>query len=171
MFHQFWQCLALKNKNRPKLRIISDFTPTVDVFVTCCNEENDLIVDTVRAAVGLSWSISRFRVIVLDDGASASLKFEIEQLSKTFPNLYYTAREKIPGVPHHFKAGNLNHGLKFVEGLQGGAGEFCAALDADMIPERDWLRAVIAHIVVDPNMALACPPQVWKPPQIHGCRY
>lgn len=35
-----------------------------------------------------------------------------------------------------------------------------AALDADMIPEKDWLRAVIAHLVVDPNMALTCPPQV-----------
>lgn len=162
MFHQFWQCVALKLRNRPKLRIISDFTPTVDVFITCCNEENDLILDTVRAAVAVSWPISRFRVIILDDGASRSLQSGIENLSKTFPNLYYTAREKVPSAPHHFKAGNLNHGLQFTEGLKEGPGEFCAALDADMIPERDWLRAVVAHLVVDPDMALACPPQASK---------
>lgn len=109
MFHQFWQSVALKIKNRPKLRIISDFTPTVDVFITCCNEENKLILDTVLAAVRLSWPISKFRVIVLDDGASSSLQMDIDKLSKTFPNLYYTTRKKTPGVPHHFKAGNLKY--------------------------------------------------------------
>lgn len=162
MFHQFWQCFVLKSRKRQKLRLISDFTPTVDVFITCCSEENDVILDTVRAALAVSWPISRFRVVVLDDGDSPSLQAEIETLSKTFANVHYTARQKLPGVPHHFKAGNLNHGLKFVEGLKGGAAEFCAALDADMIPEPEWLRTVIAHMVIDGDMALACPPQVSK---------
>lgn len=44
--------------------------------------------------------------------------------------------------------------------LEGGEAEFIAALDADMIPEADWLRAIIAHMVIDDKMALVCPPQV-----------
>ena len=43
------------------------------------------------------------------------------------------AREKIPGKPHHFKAGNLNYGLEQTTLLPGGAGQFMAALDADMV--------------------------------------
>jgi hypothetical protein len=31
-----------------------------------------------------------------------------------------------------------------------------------MIPEQDWLRAVMPHMLIDDKMALACPPQVRK---------
>ncbi|TQS31669.1 hypothetical protein Golomagni_08040, partial [Golovinomyces magnicellulatus] len=71
------------------------------------------------------------------------------------------ARTKTPGVPHHFKAGNLNYGLDMVHNLPGGAGTYMAALDADMIPERDWLRAILPHLLIDDKMALACPPQLF----------
>jgi cellulose synthase/poly-beta-1,6-N-acetylglucosamine synthase-like glycosyltransferase len=30
-----------------------------------------------------------------------------------------------------------------------------------MIPESDWLRAVVAHAIMDPKMALVCPPQLF----------
>ncbi len=63
-------------------------------------------------------------------------------------------------MPHHFKAGNLTGGTDFVTKIQDKEGEFIAALDADMIPERDWLRAIMAHMVIDDRMALVCPPQV-----------
>ena len=50
-------------------------------------------------------------------------------------SIYYTAREKIKGVPHHFKAGNLNHGLSYVEDIEGGKADYIVALNADMIVE------------------------------------
>jgi cellulose synthase/poly-beta-1,6-N-acetylglucosamine synthase-like glycosyltransferase len=77
-----------------------------------------------------------------------------------YPNLYYHARTKIPGVPHHFKAGNLAGGTDFVTTLDGGEGEYIAALDADMIPEPQWLRALVAHLINDDQLALVCLPQV-----------
>lgn len=99
-------------------------------------------------------------MIVLDDGASPSLEVEIETLSTRFPNLYYSARKNVPGPAHRFRAGNLNHCLEFVDDLKEGAGEFCAFLDANMIVEQDWLRAILAHMVTDEDVALACPPEV-----------
>lgn len=84
----------------------------------------------------------------------------INDLSLEYPNVYYHARIKIKGVPHHFKAGNLTGGTNLVLDLEGGEAEFIAALDADMIPEADWLRAIIAHMVIDDKMGLVCPPQV-----------
>lgn len=158
--HQFWQCFLIKGRSREKLRVMGEHTPTVDVFVTCCKEDVPTIVDTVRAAAVVDWPIENFRVIVLDDGADQELERAIADLSTLYPNVYYTARQKVKGVPHHFKAGNLNHGLDFTTKLPGGASDYMAALDADMIPEPEWLRAVVAHLVIEPELALSCPPQV-----------
>lgn len=158
--HQFWQCFLIKGRSREKLRVIGENTPTVDVFVTCCKEEVKIIVDTVRAAAVVDWPSESLRIIVLDDGADPELEAAISDLSSLYLNIFYTARQKIPGVPHHFKAGNLNHGLKLTANLPGGASDYMAALDADMIPEPEWLRAVVAHLVVDSQLALACPTQV-----------
>jgi cellulose synthase/poly-beta-1,6-N-acetylglucosamine synthase-like glycosyltransferase len=157
----FWSLFIMKKRRRPKLRLIGNDVPTVDVFITCCGEEFDVIMDTVRAACDLDYPSDRFRVLLLDDGKSDALKNAIEDMREIFPNLFYKRRPKFPGVPHHFKAGNLNYGLDDVHNMPGGAGEYMAALDADMIPEQQWLRAVVPHLLVDEKMALACPPQLF----------
>jgi cellulose synthase/poly-beta-1,6-N-acetylglucosamine synthase-like glycosyltransferase len=152
--------LSIRGRRRPKLRIRGNQVPTVDIFVTCCKEDVDVVLDTTRAACAVEYPQDRFRVVVLDDGEDPKLEKAIKDLSLEYPNLYYHARIKVKGVPHHFKAGNLTGGTNFVTKLDGGEGEFIAALDADMIPEPEWLRAIIAHLVIEPEMALVCPPQV-----------
>jgi cellulose synthase/poly-beta-1,6-N-acetylglucosamine synthase-like glycosyltransferase len=117
-------------------------------------------LDTARAACVVDYPSDRFRVVILDDGKDEKLEKAINDLALEYPNIYYHARIKIKGVPHHFKAGNLTGGTDLVTKLDGGKAEYIAALDADMIPEKDWLRAIIAHFVNDDKMALVCPPQV-----------
>lgn len=131
--HNFWTMWAMKKRTRPKLRLTGNEVPTVDVFVTSCGEDDEVVLDTIRAACDLDYPQDRFRVIILDDAASPSLEASALHLTMTYPNLHYMAREKIPGVPHHFKSGNLNYGLDQVHKLPGGAGQFMAALDADMV--------------------------------------
>lgn len=131
--HNFWTMWAMKKRTRAKLRLVGNDVPTVDVFVTCCGEDDELILDTVRAACELDYPRDRFRVILLDDGRSPRLRDAITHLAMNYPNVCYMAREKIPGVPHHFKSGNLNYGLEQSRLLPGGAGQFMAALDADMV--------------------------------------
>jgi hypothetical protein len=129
-----WAMFALKTRNRPRLRLMGHHdVPTVDVFVTCCNEDNEVIMDTVRAACDQDYPPDKFRVIILDDGKSAELEQLAYETGDMWPNLFYMSREKIPGVPHHFKAGNLNYGLEQVSHLSGGSAEFIGALDADMV--------------------------------------
>jgi len=152
--------LSIRGRKRPKLRLTGREVPTIDVFITCCGEDLDIVLDTTRAACLVDYPKDRFRVVVLDDGKSAELEKAIKDISQDYPNLYYHARIKVKGVPHHFKAGNLTGGTEFVTKLEGGGGEYIAALDADMIPEREWLRAIVAHLVIDDKMALVCPPQV-----------
>jgi cellulose synthase/poly-beta-1,6-N-acetylglucosamine synthase-like glycosyltransferase len=160
LLHQLYQMLSIRGRRRAKLRLQGDSVPTVDVFITCCKEDVDIVLDTTRAACAVDYPKDRFRVVVLDDGKDSELQRTVQDLSLVYPNLYYHARIKIKGVPHHFKAGNLTGGTEFVTKLEGGEGEYIAALDADMIPEPEWLRAIIAHLVNDSEMALVCPPQV-----------
>ncbi|KAF2427528.1 hypothetical protein EJ08DRAFT_615815 [Tothia fuscella] len=161
-FHNFWLILAIRHRRRPQLRLVGELAPTVDVFITTCGEDADIVMDTTVAACAVDYPPDRFRVVVLDDHKVDTLRVEVEKLMRVFPNLYYHRRVKPPPpAPHHFKAGNLIGGTDMVTKLEGGAGEYIAALDADMIPEPDWLRAIVAHAVNDDKVALVCPPQLF----------
>lgn len=133
LMHNCWTMMALKKRGRPRLRLTGNDCPTVDVFITCCGEDDEVVLDTARGALDQDYPMDRFRVIILDDAKSATLEESVNQMSINHPNFYYMAREKIPGKPHHFKAGNLNFGLDAVHSLPGGASQFMAALDADMV--------------------------------------
>ena len=159
-FNHFLRCLAFGGPaSSQHLRLLDEKDPPrVDLCITCAGEDVETIMNTAEAACALDYPDHRFRVIVLDDAGSDELAQRIEKLKESRGNVYYTARHK--PLDHHFKAGNLNHGYKFVETLPGGPAEFMAALDADMIPDPNLLRALLPHLLQDDKLALAQPPQV-----------
>ncbi|KIW43641.1 uncharacterized protein PV06_04725 [Exophiala oligosperma] len=162
LLHRLWGWHAVGSRKRPRLRLVGDEVPSVDVVITCCGEDDDLVLDTAKAACNIDYPPKRFRVLICDDGKSKRLQDLVEETALTqFDNLYYRSRPKYPGVPHHFKAGNLNDALEETAKLPGGAANFLAALDADMIPMRDWLRALLPHMLQDPKCSMACPPQLF----------
>ncbi|KAL8679352.1 MAG: hypothetical protein Q9186_004357 [Xanthomendoza sp. 1 TL-2023] len=163
---QLLQCFSARKRQRPRLRLVGSCVPRVDVLITCAGEDVTIVLDTVKAAADLDWPRDRLRVVVLDDKASVAVRREVQLLARNNSSIHYTAREKVAGVPHHFKAGNLNHGLSYVEGLEGCKAEYIAALDADMIVERQWLRAIIPHLIMDPGLALASSPQAGPSQQL-----
>ena len=116
-------------------------------------------MDTVRAACALDYPPESYRIVVLDDGRSNSVRESIEKLSRehNYKNLYYTSRGL--NVVSFSKLGNLNFGLNFVDGLPSGPYDFVACLDIDMIPLPYWLRAVLPYLVVGGKVGLANPPQ------------
>ncbi|CAJ2504745.1 Uu.00g121390.m01.CDS01 [Anthostomella pinea] len=118
-------------------------------------------IDTVCAALAVDYPSHLYRVVVCDDGDSKNLAAWVTSLAQQRSNLHYTARTR--HGPEGYKAGNLNHGLGFVDALPGGPAEYVAGIDADMIVERRWLRSVMAHIAPDPDMGMACPAQVRTP--------
>ncbi|KAL8675767.1 MAG: hypothetical protein Q9186_007619 [Xanthomendoza sp. 1 TL-2023] len=94
----------------------------------------------------------KLRVSVLDDSNSNSASEAVTALKTRFPNIFYTARRGRKEGWH--KAGNINHGLKPVASLPGGPYELVAALDGDMIPEKDWLRRLAPHFCLNLNLGL-----------------
>lgn len=103
--------LAVRQPNRKKVPLVGDDVPTIDILITCCNENINVVMDTVRAASVLDYPPAQYRVFVCDDGASAELQQEVLALSCIYANVHYTARVK--GAVKDYKAGNLNHGLLF----------------------------------------------------------
>jgi len=156
---------AKEARVRPWYRLVGSSAPTIDVCVTCCSEPVDVVIDTVAAAVAQDYPSQRFRVFLLDDGHDEALREAVGALSeksaeRNGPQVIYLSRQLKPGVKSHFKAGNLQFGIE--ETRRFGPSDFLACLDADMIPEPEWLRRIIPHLILDDELALACPPQVFQ---------
>ncbi|KAL4812031.1 nucleotide-diphospho-sugar transferase [Aspergillus spinulosporus] len=131
--------------------------PSVDVFIPTCGEPLDVVLDTIHAACTLDYPTSRYRVLVLDDAGSATLKKTIEELRLTsYPNLSYNSRLSSAKGRVFAKSANLNYALFTLQ--QDPAfqpqPEYCAILDADCIPTPDFLRATLPHLLLNPAAAL-----------------
>ncbi|KAL3417926.1 Cellulose synthase 1 [Phlyctema vagabunda] len=153
-----------KNRIRQRYYLFGDTAPTVDIFITCCGEPIDVILDTVSAALSQNYPHEQLRLFLLDDGHDNKLKVEIDKLNKivdtkSSPAIHYLARQVEQGSKSYFKAGNLQFGIKETKRL--GGSDLIASLDADMIPSRDWLRRLVPHLILDGELALACPPQCY----------
>ncbi|PSN70281.1 hypothetical protein BS50DRAFT_632185 [Corynespora cassiicola Philippines] len=116
-------------------------------------------MDTISGAATQDYPSTRFRVFVLDDFKDGKLEKAIRDYNRAHgTSVYYLARTKLPDESHFYKAGNLRFGLTTTENMGDGSVYF-ASLDVDMIPERDWLRRLIPHLILDDGMALVCPAQ------------
>ena len=152
--------VAVQARTRPSYQLLGSSTPAVDVFITCCGEPADVVIDTVAAAIAQDYPPKQFRVFVLDDGHDVMLREAItalnrERARKSGPQIGYLSRHLAPGVKSYYKAGNLQFGIE--ETRQLGGSEYIASLDSDMIPEPGWLRMVVPHLVLDEALAIACP--------------
>ena len=151
--------------DRPCYRLTGGSAPTVDVFVTCCGEKIDVVGDTVSAIETQDYPSQQLRIFILDDGRNEQLRDAVglwskRSIGKNGPQIHYLSRKLRSGVKSYFKAGNLRFGIE--ETRRRGGSEFLASLDADMIPEPDWLRRMIPHLILEDILAMACPPQVFK---------
>lgn len=148
---------------RPVLEIIGDVAPQVDVCVTACGEDAMIIMDTVAAAASQDYPIGQHRVFLLDDNQDDMLQSMVGALNERLllgehQQVVYLRRVKEKGSESFYKAGNIAFGLQESNSISGA--ELFAALDADMIPDIDWLRRVVPYLILDDGMAMLCPGQV-----------
>ena len=153
-------------QDRPRYRLLGDDLPRVDVLILACGEDTAIALDTIAAATALYYPIDCLEFFLLDDGRSPDLQlavktFNDKQEQKGHKTVIYMSRVPIPGTPNHFKAGNLNFGLRETQKLSGA--DFVMSLDIDMIVQPEWLRAVLPHLVLDDKVAIATPTQVTNP--------
>ncbi|MDF1502207.1 glycosyltransferase [Roseisolibacter sp. H3M3-2] len=110
--------------------------PTVDVFIPTYNEGWDVLERTIVAACVLDYP--NFGVHVLDDGARPWLAERCAELG---------VRYHVRPDRRHAKAGNINHALTVTDG------DLVLVLDADFIPQRDFLARTVGFFR-DPSLGV-----------------
>lgn len=129
-----------------------------------CGEDVEVVMDTVAGAAVQDYPRQHYRLFVLDDANNLDLKSEIDTFNTTkgkelgIQPVIHLNRTKRSGLPHYYKAGNLDFGIR-MSGEKYGGSEFIAGLDADMIPEMDWLSTIVPHLLRSPELAVVSPPQ------------
>jgi len=118
----------------------------VDIFIATYNEEQAILERTIVGAK--SQDYENFRVFVLDDGRRDWLR----ELCARRGVGYITRPDN-----EHAKAGNLNHGLRWLAEHEG-AGEFVAILDADFVPQPNFVRHALA-LFHEPDVGCVQTPQ------------
>jgi cellulose synthase/poly-beta-1,6-N-acetylglucosamine synthase-like glycosyltransferase len=124
-------------------------------------------METILAAANQTYTKSSFRVSVLDDGRTESLRKAVEDLNSNMDfetiglwPVIYLAQDKDSGLTH-YKSGNLRFGLEHTMSYDMGS-QYIAALNADMIPERTWLAGTVLPLQEDLDVTMAGPPQHFR---------
>ncbi|QIW97102.1 hypothetical protein AMS68_002620 [Peltaster fructicola] len=156
-----WRLLCNSDTYRPRLRLVGSHVPLVDVVITTCGEDHDIILDTVHACCAANYPRSRRRVLVSDDSADDELRQKVQGLEgNDNVSLHYFTRNskgvRKPGA----KAGNMNAALAHLDAQNGGVPyPYVVFIDADMIVEPDFLRAQLAHLLTYSSAGLCIIPQ------------
>ena len=122
-------------------------------------------MDTVAGAAHQDYPVDCFQVFLLDDAADPKLEHAVKVFNRRTAKrpgsheVVYLARKKPAGERHYYKSGNLRFGLEVTDSTYGSS-EYFGALDADMIPESDWLARCTPHMINHPGYALVGPPQL-----------
>ena len=113
----------------------------VDVFVPTYNESLEILEATIIGCNNIRYP---HETHLLDDGQ----REEVRELALRMGCRYHVRPNR-----EHAKAGNINAALKRTQG------EFIAILDADMVPQPDFLDRTLAYFEEDPNLAFVQMPQ------------
>jgi len=129
---------SLSAFERPKFHTIRIMVPTY-------KEPLEVVAGTVHEVVHMDVCPGlNIHVYVLDDGRRENLEqYILGRRTKKYVYLHYVARPKLPGVPHHAKAGNINHTLHYVYDEGRTEGEAVVIFDADFMPRRNYLWRVL----------------------------
>ncbi|KAL8276781.1 hypothetical protein RQP46_010837 [Phenoliferia psychrophenolica] len=156
-----WDVVTFRSTSHvPKLRLRGDKNlPSVDVFIVASGQPDQTTFDCAVAAASMDYAAHRFRVMVLDPTGSAILERDITKHAKSqgCPHLTYHRRQLFPtlGDDCHSRAGSVNFGAKEASsfGIKG-PGEFIVVFEADVIPERNFLRAALPAVLSNAKVGL-----------------
>jgi cellulose synthase/poly-beta-1,6-N-acetylglucosamine synthase-like glycosyltransferase len=107
--------------------------------------EGALILRIAEAIKALDWPHDRLQVQILDDSSDGSAAYS-QTAAAAFQNAGIAANVILRGHREGFKAGAL------AEGLRRSNAAFIAILDADYLPEPDFLRACMRPLLNDAGL-------------------
>lgn len=142
--HSIWP----RKRDKPFDASIND---PVAVFITVCGEPSDIVEATLKAALEMEYD-GQVNVYLLNDGKVANRPnwHEAVELGEQYGATVFT-REKAGGA----KAGNINNALAHT------TEPYFVVFDADHIPKKHFLKAMMGHFI-DDKVAFVQSPQYYK---------
>lgn len=128
--------------------LLPENAPTVDVYLPCCKEPNEVLENTYKYVQALDYFPGKLQVHVLDDGGLAS----VEALAQQYGFNYISRDDK----PRLKKAGNLRYAFART------SGDYFAIFDADFCPRADFLLETIPVHLAKPDTAILQTPQFFR---------
>ncbi len=136
-----WNLKYRKRVTMEELNLTDYELPTVDILIPCYSEPPEIVEMTLKACYELDYPAHKVCCWICDDGKSDEMKAMVDHAKRFYTGAMqtkYVARIKIPGVPHHAKAGNLNNVIL----NEGSTGQLIMVLDCDMLPEPCFPRTI-----------------------------
>ncbi len=120
--------------------------PSVTVQLPVYNEKY-VIARLIDSVSSLDYPIGKLSIQVLDDSTDETTSLaagKVKYYQKQGINITLLHRDRRDG----YKAGALAAALPWA------AGELIAVLDADFLPNRDFLRKVVPHLAAEPHLGM-----------------
>ena len=131
--------IFLKNKDKEKEFDIKK-APFVTIQIPTYNEL--VALRCAKKCLEFDYPKDKYEIIVGDDSNKPEISKEIDDFANE-NNIKVTRRGSNIG----YKAGNLNHMLKYSKG------EVIVIFDSDFIPEKDFLKKIITPFIYDKKIA------------------
>lgn len=118
--------------------------PTVTVQIPTYNEL--AAITCAKRCLAFDYPAQKMQIIIGDDSNDPKTKAAIDRFAAAHKDRILVTRR---GANVGFKPGNLNHMLKYT------TGEIIVIFDSDFLPEKDFLRRIVAPIAADRSVAVS----------------
>lgn len=116
--------------------------PNVTIQIPTYNELAAL--NCAKRCLEFDYPKEKLQIIIGDDSSDKSISKKIDNFASKYSEMLLVTRR---GSNIGFKPGNLNHMLKFTKG------EYIVIFDSDFLPEKDFLKRIVAPFSKDKNVA------------------
>ena len=130
-----------KTKKKKYKELDEKKAPFVTVQIPTFNEL--AAIRCAKSCLKFDYPKDRYQIIIGDDSNDKSVSKELNKFAKKHSLVNVTRRGNNIG----YKAGNLNHMLKYSKG------EIIVLFDSDFVPSEDFLKRIIAPFQQDKNIA------------------
>lgn len=134
--------LLFKNKKTRELPVKDSDLPKVTIQIPTYNELAAL--NCAEKCLGFDYPKNKYNIIIGDDSSDKTVSKKIDVFAKKNKDMITVTRR---GSNIGYKPGNLNHMLKYTKG------EYIVIFDSDFLPEKDFLRRLIAPFIHDPLLS------------------
>ena len=134
--------LLFKNRKTREFPVKDSYLPKVTIQIPTYNELAAL--NCAEKCLNFDYPKNKYHIIIGDDSSDKTVSKKIDVFAKKNKDMVTVTRR---GSNIGYKPGNLNHMLKYTKG------EYIVIFDSDFLPEKDFLRRLIAPFIHDPTLS------------------